>query len=53
MALSKKQIALIDACPVLKSMKDELIEALGGGSGNTTPDEGGNTTPDEGGNITP
>ena len=29
MALTKKQIAMIDSCPVLKSMKSELIAVLG------------------------
>lgn len=29
MALTKKQIAMIDSCPVLKSMKSELLEVLG------------------------
>lgn len=29
MALTKKQLAMIDSCPVLKGMKSELIEVLG------------------------
>ena len=30
MALTKKQLAMLDSCPVLKSMKSELVAVLGG-----------------------
>ena len=29
MALTKKQLAMMDSCPILKSMKSDLISALG------------------------
>lgn len=47
MALTKKQIALIDSCPVLKGIKEELVEALGGEaeSSSSSNDSGNETTP--------
>ena len=36
MALTKKQEAMIDSCPVLKALKSELVEALGGSSNGTS-----------------
>jgi len=39
MALTKKQLAMIDSCPILKGMKSELVAVLGG-----EEEEGGENT---------
>ena len=39
MALTEKQKAMLDSCPVLKSMKSELIAVLGGEEGSSEEEE--------------
>ena len=45
MALTEKQKAMLDSCPVLKSMKSELIAVLGGEEESSEEEEEVVTTP--------
>lgn len=46
MALTKKQLAMIDSCPILKSMKSDLISVLGVEESSSSGSDSSNTGSD-------